>query len=351
MQNKSLNQIKFIASIFVVFIHTSAFRYVNQTGYVFDFIVDSISRFGVPVFFAISGYFLYSKYKSGGGKYWGNYVKKILWLHLWVGFIYYLVTFLDIKIKGGKIPESFFDTMHIINSFLYGGLHYHLWYLSSLAFAVTILFIFSRKNLEKPLFYFSMLLSIVGTFGNTEIYAPISAQVQTFIFKLPNMLEIPLHPVGFPSRNGLFFALPYVMMGYYVAQNSIAEKIKFTKNTLFKLIGLFFVLQLIERSIAVLSLGSSQGSNFFIMTLPLVFFILIIGLKEQDLFPKLNRISGKSLNIYLWHPMAMILWMNILRNFTKENGFIYSLLFTPLVIATVIYFPNIKKLINKRAEN
>ena len=80
MQNKSLNQIKFIASIFVVFLHTSMFRYVNQTGFVFDYLVDTIARFGVPVFFAISGYFLYFKYKEGGKKYWLNYVKKILFI-------------------------------------------------------------------------------------------------------------------------------------------------------------------------------------------------------------------------------------------------------------------------------
>lgn len=343
MQNKSLNQIKFIASIFVVLIHTSAFRYVNKSGYIFDFVVDTIARFGVPIFFAISGYFLYSKYRSGGTKYWWNYVKKILWLHLWVGATYYLVTFLEIKIKGGQIPESFFNPMHLFNSFLYGGLHFHLWYLSSLAFAVTVLFLASRKNLEKPLFYFSVFLAIAGTFGNTEIYAPISTQVQTFFFRLPNMIGIPLHAVGFPSRNGLFFALPYVMMGYFIAQNNIDLKINLSKNTFFKLIIGFVILQVVERSLAVLYLGSSQGSNFFLSTYPLVFFIVILALKEQDLFPRLNNISYKSLDVYLWHPMAMLLWSNILKGFIKESGFIYSLLFTPLVILTVIYFPKLKK--------
>lgn len=324
MQNKSLNQIKFLASIFVVLIHTSAFRYVNKTGYVFDFIVDTISRFGVPIFFSISGYFLYSKYKTGGTSYWLNYVKKILWLHLWVGMIYLAVTFFDVKIKGGIIPPSFFNLKHQFNSFLYGGLHFHLWYLSALAFAITVLFFASKVKLEKPLFFISLILNIAGTFGNTEIYAP-------------------LGHIGFPSRNGLFFALPYVMMGYYIAQKDLAEKIKWEKNKLFKIILFFIILQIIERSGAVLLLGSSQGSNFFIMTLPLVFFILILCLKEKDLFPKLNKYSDKSLNIYLWHPMAMFFWTNILRNFMKPESFIFSVIFTPLVILSVMYFPTFKK--------
>ena len=344
MPNKSLNQIKFIASIFVVLLHTSMFRYVNQTGFVFDYIVDTIARFGVPIFFSISGYFLYSKYRDGGKKYWLNYVKKILWLHLWVGFIYQVAVLTEIKLKGGIVPPSFFNPMHIVNSFLYGGLHTHLWYLSSLAFAVTVLFIASRFKLEKPLFYIGLILNIIGTFGNTEIYAPISYNTQMFFFKFFNHFGLHLSPTGFPSRNGLFFALPYIMMGYFIAQTKLHEKINLNKNKLFGLISLFILLQITERSAAVLLLKSSQGSNFFISTLPLVFFIMILGLKETDLFPKLNSISGKSLNIYLWHPMGMIIFTNILKTFTNEKEILFSLLFTPLIIGSILFFPSFKKL-------
>lgn len=342
MENKSLNQLKFIASIFVVLIHTSAFRYVNNTGYVFDFIVDTIARFGVPVFFCISGYFLYSKYQKFGFKYWANYIKKILWLHLWVGFLYLLVTYLDVKLKGGTIPPSFFNLKHQFNNFLYGGFHYHLWYLPSLIFAVTIVFLAFFMKKESLLFYISIILGIAGTFGNTEIYAPISMDVQAFLLKPLRSFGLVLHPVGFSARNGLFFALPYVMLGYYIAKEKIEEKFDWSKKKFFATIISLFLLQIIERSSAVLLLKSLQGSNFFISTLPLIFFIMILCLREPNLFPRLNKISNKSLSIYLWHPMAMLLWMNILRNFTKENSFIYSLLFTPLVIATVIFFPNFK---------
>lgn len=324
MQNKSLNNIKFIAAIFVVLIHVSAFRYINQTGYVFDYFVDTIARFGVPIFFSISGYFLYSKFQKNSGKYYLNYIKKILWLHLWVGFIYNTVVFIDIKSNGNTIPPSFFNPQHVFNSFLYGGLHFHLWYLSSLAFAVTILFLASKTKREKELFYLALILNIIGVFGNTEIYAPLSH-------------------VGFPSRNGLFFGLPYLMLGYYIAQNNIAQKIKLDKNKLFKLIGLFFILQIVERSSAVLLLKSSQGSNYFLSTMPLVFFIMILGIKEADLFPKLNKYSHKSLNIYLWHPLAMIIFGKILVTFTNEKHILFSLLYTPLIIASILFFPSFKK--------
>ena len=71
---------------------------------------------------------------------------------------------------------------------------------------------------------------------------------------------------------------------------------------------------------------------------------MILGLKETDLFPKLNSISGKSLNIYLWHPMGMIIFANILKTFTNEKEILFSLLFTPLIIASILFFPSFKKL-------
>lgn len=107
MKNNSLNQIKFIASIFVVFIHTSFFKNYNKLGYIFDFIIDSTARFGVPIFFAISGYFLYEKFKKNQFIYYLNYVKKILFLHLWVGLSYKIFSIFIL------LQNSFFHMAYI----------------------------------------------------------------------------------------------------------------------------------------------------------------------------------------------------------------------------------------------
>lgn len=336
MENKSLNQLKFIASIFVVLIHASAFRYMGISGYIFDFLLDSLSRFSVPVFFSISGYFLYFKFKKNNSRYLISYSKKILWLHLWVGLIYLLITKIFLNPSA-----NYFGIKSLIVNYFYGGLYFHLWYLPALLFGSIIMFFISKSRLDTFFLYSTIPLYILGTFGKGEVYEPLSIKFQHLIFNLFRFNHMP--PILLPSRNGLFFALPFIAMGYFFAKENLAKKITFDKKKLCLIILFLGIFQIFERSLAVIFLESSQGSNFFLSTYPLVFFILVLFLKEENLFPKLNKISHSSLDLYLWHPFFMIIWDKFLLNFSSHKSIIYNFLFTPLIILSPIILWHIKK--------
>lgn len=334
MKNNSLNQIKFIASIFVVFIHTSFFKNYNKSGYILDFIIDSTARFGVPIFFAISGYFLYEKFKKNQFMYYLNYVKKILFLHLWVGLSYKIFTYFDVLLNNGKLPSNFFNFHTFTKQLFSYGLYLHLWFLPALVIAVSLLFIFKVFHLEELGILIALILHILSMFGSGEIYVTAHSI-----------------PMRFLPRTGITIGFFYVSLGYIISKYKINEKINFSKRKFTLIISSLCLIQLIERSYFVIKYKASQGSNYFTTTIFLVFFILIFALNYIDLFPRLNKVSSYSLEIYLWHPLIMIILHKILMDYLPENSFIYNLIFTPLVVFTILFIFEIVKFSKKSLDN
>lgn len=208
-RNFMFDFLKGIACIGVVFIHVA---FPGQIGV----IIGVLSRFAVPLFFMISGYFAYNEY--GNAK---NIIirraKKILRITIYSLFLYILFTLASCTYNHSlnyiiKLLSyiSLWVKMLILGNFdvFYAP---HLWFLPSLLYAYLVLYIVDVKNLYKLAYKCIPLLFILR----------ILVCIITETFNMSWHL----------NSNFFVCALPYLLLGNYIAYNK-ALKNKWSNYTL-----------------------------------------------------------------------------------------------------------------------
>jgi fucose 4-O-acetylase-like acetyltransferase len=280
-RNYAFDFIKFFAILAVVVIHT-----VPKDSLIGLFVLDNISRFAVPFFFATSGY-LFGKKVIVNEKsvlYFKKYVIKIFKLYVsWLVF-YTIYDVLKIFIKGSNVQQEltkYFNEFTLINLMYYGKgtSGYQLWFLISLIWSILILYIFFRMK-KVALLFITSLLNLIGLFG----------QSYSIFF------EFPLN-----TRDALFIGLFYTTLGFFFSF-TLEEKAKQQYNKAYLYLFIFFSsLQVIEGYI--LDKGLSSSGEYFVSTIfltsSLFFYILTNKQLGKGLF--ITKIGGNALGIYIIH--------------------------------------------------
>ena len=235
MENKhyySIDVIRLIACILVVFIHS------KFPGTIGD-IIQALARFGVPVFFVISGYFLLkdNTYTASDiRKQMLNKIKKLLPVIFCI-WLFYTLYSLSVYLSDGDsladwVSDKFnlfeFSRLILFNSgrFIYDFSYTfdHLWFLFALLYVYILVFIFA-PFLRKWAGYLVVILL-------------------SFLF-LGEMLRIyyPIRPFGigistwYVTRNWLFEGVPFMMLGFVIREYE--EKIKLISS---KMAGIIFLI-------------------------------------------------------------------------------------------------------------
>lgn len=136
-----MDLVRLVAVVGVICIHLSALQtYDGSSGY--DQWLAALSRFGVPYFFAASGFLLGTRPPAGTRAAAGKVVARILpiWA-FWEG-TYLLLEFIQKSSKGTNI----FDDLGVFQVVVQGGPAFHLWFLPSLMF-VSVIAIVSKRYL------------------------------------------------------------------------------------------------------------------------------------------------------------------------------------------------------------
>lgn len=270
----SIDILRMIAAFAVVIIHTSG---VNPY-------VNAVSRFAVPLFFMISGYFYcVSKEKKRCR------IRKIFILTITVniliflfqllskgyGFQYFIVTFTPKKLM----------IFLLLNE---SSVEFHLWFLSALLYCMIVdYFVSVFFNKRKKLLMAVIIVLFLGYFivekvGDSNIY----------------------------MRNFLFFGLPYFWLGKIFKDIDIT-KIKIKNFSLVLFIILFSVLILAEKYILVTYFSLNSARNQYMCTLFLCLSVFTLALKNPLENP--GKILGFiasagrkcSLGIYIIHPIVL----------------------------------------------
>jgi len=204
----SVDTFRLIAIIAVICIHTSPFENFNSPGtYFYELLaifIDQTSRFAVPFFFAISGYFWSSKIKKGHSPISSAHhlSKRVLGI-----FIFWSVAYLlpynisSIAEFGylGPIKVAYWHGLHILNnptSLLIQGTKFHLWFLPSLIFSTYFCALFIQLGLNKTLLTLAVILYILGTLTTAYSETPIGVFIGFDTVKTP-MLGILLFYSGY----------------------------------------------------------------------------------------------------------------------------------------------------------
>lgn len=285
--NGGLDALKVVLSCMVLAVHCG-FLGGNDTliGYQLN---SGLFRITVPVFFLISGYYLYYSLQRDPASI-KTWVKRaatlyIFWMLVYVPFYVTPATF-----EGVKGPLTFIK--HWIIGF------FHLWYVIAMIGGGIMIYIL-RNQSNRLLLSMTVLLYFTGA----------ALQYVRAYYEIPFPLLQHVNSNDYVGRNFLFVAFPLMTIGFLIARNQIKEKITTRQIALFLAIGCTVVLG--EASLHhFLQQNWIRKFNFDCM------LSILIAAPALFLLPLHRVIEGRSLvpakvsaAIYYIHPLLLMLLM------------------------------------------
>ena len=319
---------KFICAFLVISIHTYPLMDIHPTLNLI--LVSGIARIAVPLFFVISAYFFFQHQDEN---YVMKYLKKIGKLYL-IWSLIYLPFYILQNYQSGLVVM----VVRYIRNFFFLGSHYHLWFLPALMFALYVVNKLSKYFKLKQILVISVCLYFIGHLGNiyvNELYqVPI---LGTFYQMYRNIFET--------TRNGLFFGIPFIAMGYLCAKISNKHHVSFWIK--WNLISI--VLFVIEFSLLCYFDVINDLSSMYLMLIPLVYGIFRwLQATQIAITPMYMMMRKMSLLIYVSH---ILFYLIICRVFIHCGYFtlfvitcVLTLVFSGGVIWLAKYLPFLKHL-------
>lgn len=291
-----LDYFRLIAALLVVAIHTSPLSGLNDTA---DFILTRVlARVAVPFFFMASGFFLFGNAEAGkpGSDKLTAFLKRTAFLYGAAVLLY-----LPLNIYAGA-PGEWRRLPELLKDIAFDGTFYHLWYLPAAAVGACIAWLLLNKLNSRVAFAVSLSLYIAGLLGDsyyglTESIPLLEAVYQSLFLFFDY------------TRNGLFFAPVFFMLGALLARRTKSISMKACLMGLAVSFGLMLAEGLLLQGFKL-----QRHDSMYLMLLPCMFF----------LFQSLLFLNGKSLKylrslsmlIYLIHPAVIV----AVRGFSKAAG-------------------------------
>ncbi|WP_308551804.1 acyltransferase family protein [uncultured Peptoniphilus sp.] len=325
-RENNFDLLRICMAFYVVLLHTSASYWNTYLNFSKNFIIMSglnfLTRCSVPVFFMISGYFMFKRELS---------VSKILKsaARIYILYIVFTILFAIKNLNGDYTINNFIEC--VINGY------YHLWFLKNLAWAYLFIPIYKSVIEYKDGYYVKYVILLFLVFGilkyNIQNILP--------IFENSNLSQL----FDKFTLYGYSDTTLYLFLGYYLG------KIKINTSS-FLLFFIYFIISIIGialESISLIYLGEVKGiifDNFGILIF-LQSILIFLAFKNLNINKNLNSISNLSLGVYLFHPIFLEKLTSIL-NFS--NLFIQitflalaTFILTAIFVYLIRFIPFIKK--------
>jgi surface polysaccharide O-acyltransferase-like enzyme len=312
-RNYVLDKMKFFCIIAVVCIHTVPFDGTNL-----GWIINTLCRSAVPLFFICSGYLFYSKFSYGYMKKYFFKITKLFfsWSIFYIILGLGLASISNIKDSISLLDgiKEYFSGFNLLNLYYANGIiKYHLWYLSATIVIIPILYFVIKNNCINKAVIVAFILNVLGVF---------------------------IYNIGFKyietTRDALFFGLLYILLGTYIKSNEerIKYKMKKIKNINIVLLIISIIVTFSERYIY--DIYFNKTSDYFIATIPLSLLIFIMCILKNDSKSNIiSKIGRNSIGVYVIH-IAVMEIINIvlfrLGLFNIKESIIGQLLYTPIII-------------------
>lgn len=275
--NKLVDDLRLLAAILVVAIHTGPFASMPMVNY---FITNIIGRFAVPYFFALSGYYFYKKLERTDSSEHFNQLKKTLF-NLLKLYALTLILYVPVWLYLNDFSISLF-----ISDLLWNGIHYHLWYFPALLIGMVVVYVMYKKLTTKQIFIIVAILYLFGAMIN--VYGPLLGE---------ETLSLILNTIGTP-RNGIFFAPLFVFIGHVLARFPVKFK---------RWVGWLSLVLFIGEGILWFVLGTPDPLNAMFLTLPIATYFLM-----NEILERTTKTHGSSfyhqlsLYVYVIHPIVIL---------------------------------------------
>ncbi|MCH5326141.1 MAG: acyltransferase [Duncaniella sp.] len=290
--NKSYSSIyclKTLGAFFVICIHCFA-----------PILIRPFIRTAVPIFFMISGYFLYKSDPKLAIKKSLKAVKKIFWITVYANIFYYLCL---------QLPDTinpFKSIISLISFLLFGAnIGFHLWYIYAYIETLIVLIIFLK--IDKLQFLWRSIPFCIAFGLFTGSFSSIVGYES-----LNNM---------YVTRNFITMGIPCFGIGWLIRQYQNTIMSFFNHTTLWLIV--ISAIALVE--VFVLSLFFKRPKycgDFYLMTFPLTTIMFLVCLRYPTLGQNtfIEKIGKEySLYIYIFHIAILITLMKVLEIYIPES--------------------------------
>lgn len=298
-RNLTLDYFKLFLSFLIILIHLQPITGVwNSLGSYM--ISNGFTRFAVPCFFIINGFFLYPKIKDYGK--FCKYLKRIIIIYTVWSFIYL-----------GLIFGKSLDLLNLILLFLVG--NGNLWYVAALIIGV-VLYFFLIKISSNNIFLFitALVLFLCGYFIQHSLKIELINEFNNFQT---------LHVLR--CKNGLFAALPFIILGGII-RSKMDFFMNISNNIIIFIISISFIVLTIE---SYFSYATYYSSDFYIALFVLSPSLIICVLKNSKTSKTSDFMGHLSQAVYFVHPF--VLWI-IFSVFSLSQFGSNKILYIPIVL-------------------
>ena len=313
-----IDWLRLAAAILVIAIHTSPLADFSETG---DFILTRIlARIAVPFFFITSGYFLLSRYHDSDRKL-RHFLKKTGWIY---GAS--ILLYLPLNFRNGYFSQSQL-LPELLKDLIFDGTMYHLWYLPASMLGMLIAWkLVEKLDFSKGL-VMALLLYLVGLFGDSYyVVVEKLPLLKAFYDRLFELFDY--------TRNGLFFAPVFLILGGFIADER--RKLSSVEAGVGFLISLGLLL---AEALFLHRHGFQRHDSMYVFLLPAMYFLfhLILLWKGR----RIPLLRPASLVVYLIHPLVIAaVWRFSSQNSLFHFGLVclLSLLFSFAMAALWLRF-------------
>lgn len=281
MKNESVNLLKFVSCIIVIFLHC---RFPGVIG---DGIIYAL-RFSVPVFFMISGYFAFGK----TGKWFAGKISKTCKTIVFLESLYgvaHLVLDRTVRYQEGRmlvmlIPSGWeFFRKLIFGTFF----NDTLWYLYAALWTWCILAVLKKTGILGKAVYAAPVLLFLHVAGRYYCQNHYDIEKCVYIF-----------------RSSILFGLPFALLGYLFAEKKPALEKTMNRCRCFLLIAAGHVLIVAE----YLLTGQYMDLHFSTIVIAAGLFLMAILNPECSKFKRLQFVGDKlSMWIYYIHGLVILI--------------------------------------------
>ena len=313
-----IDWLRLAAAILVIAIHTSPLADFNETG---DFILTRVlARIAVPFFFITSGYFLLSRYHDSDRKL-RHFLKKTGWIY---GAS--ILLYLPLNFRNGYFSQSQL-LPELLKDLIFDGTMYHLWYLPASMLGMLIAWkLVEKLDFSKGL-VMALLLYLVGLFGDSYyVVVEKLPLLKAFYDRLFELFDY--------TRNGLFFAPVFLMLGGFIADER--RKLSSVEAGVGFLISLGLLL---AEALILHRHGFQRHDSMYVFLLPAMYFLFHLVLLWKG--RRIPLLRPASLVVYLIHPLVIAaVWRFSSQNSLFHFGLVclLSLLFSFAMAALWLRF-------------
>lgn len=305
--NSSMYCLKSLGAFFVICLHTFG-----------PWVIRPVIGIAVPLFFMISGYFLYRENESDALYKCKKSLKKIFWLTLYANIFY----FICLGIPNDYLP--FKSLRSIIDFIIFGEtFSYHLWYLNAYIETLLIVILCLKFKIINKLWLFIPLILILGlALGKYRFLFP---------FIPPELCNY---------KNFILYGIPCFGVGWLLSKYN-KRILKYVPSPI-----LLSVIILILAEIEIIALKYTDNLNssvlYLIGTLPLAASLVLVAIKypflgKKSFFEKVGK--NYSTFIYVFHIFIIEVVYFIFDTINKSIPTLKSLsIFIPLIVYFLTIF-------------